>query len=478
MSDEGPIEESILHAARRLGYHDLREHQLHAAKKFLQGNDVFVSLPTGSGKSLIYAVLPFAFDHLRGSEGSIVVVVSPLLSLMKDQVTALCVRGLRAACITGEASSDQQLQASVMNGEFQLLLIGPELLLLHPLWRAMVRVPVYIEKLVAFAIDEAHCIAQWGDNFRQEFSNLGEIRCLISPSINLLALTATATVTTRKKIQCILGMKDPVIIAVSPDKANMSYWVKERGTVEETFAPLAAMLRNERTKMPRVIIFCRRCEDCASIYDFFLSTLKHEFTEPISAPNVSKFRLVDMYTSVTQKEVQERIVKSFSCATASLRIVVCTIAFGMGIDCAGVNQVIHWRPSADVESYMQECGRAGRNGQASSAVIYVNKSDLSIRTTSKEMKNYCVQQQMCRRSILCSYFDCSTAQVIGCACCDICSKNYQTNMSRCLGAKDLVQESDLRSIVQMYRRSILCSYFDCSTALVIGCACCDELRVH
>ena len=86
MLDEGPIEESILHAARRLGYHDLREHQLNAAKKFLQGNDVFVSLPTGNGKSLIYAVLPFAFDHLRSSEGSIVVVISPLLSQMKDQV--------------------------------------------------------------------------------------------------------------------------------------------------------------------------------------------------------------------------------------------------------------------------------------------------------------------------------------------------------------------------------------------------------
>ena len=80
MSDEGPIEESILHAARRVGYHDLREQQLHAAKKFLQGNDVFVSLPTGSGKSFISAVLPFVFDHLRGSEGTIVVVVSPLLS--------------------------------------------------------------------------------------------------------------------------------------------------------------------------------------------------------------------------------------------------------------------------------------------------------------------------------------------------------------------------------------------------------------
>ena len=119
-----------------------------------------------------------------------------------------------------------------------------------------------------------------------------------------------------------------------------------------------------------------------------------------------------MYTSVTQKEVQERIVKSFSCATASIRIVISTIAFGMGIDCAAVTQVIHWRPSADMESYMQECGRAGRNGQSSSAIIYVNKSDLRNKTTSEEMKKYCVEQQMCRRSILYSYFDCSTTQVI------------------------------------------------------------------
>ena len=99
--------------------------------------------------------------------------------------------------------------------------------------------------------DSRICVCVFrGDNFRQEFSNLGEIRRLIPPNINLLALTATATVTTRRKIHRILGMKDPVIIAMSPDKANMSYWVKERGTVEEAFAPLAAKLHNERTKIP------------------------------------------------------------------------------------------------------------------------------------------------------------------------------------------------------------------------------------
>lgn len=224
-------------------------------------------------------------------------------------------------------------------------------------------------------------------------------------------------------------MKDPAVVCISPDKGNISYNIKTRVTIEEAFAPVVRKLKNERAKMQRVIVFCRKYDDCSALYYYFEAMLGAEFTEPIAAPNLPRFRLVDMYTSVTQKEVQESILKSFSSSNAPLRLVICTIAFGMGIDCMDVKQVIHWGPSSDIESYIQECGRAGREGHPSSALLYVKKSDL--KSISKDMKQYCMQQEYCRRKLLCSYFDSSTAAIEGCACCDVCARMCMCTDCRC-----------------------------------------------
>ena len=218
--------------------------------------------------------------------------------------------------------------------------------------------------------------SMWGDYFRREFSKLGEVRSLIPYHVNMMAMTATATTATRRRIISILGMRDPSVIAISPDKSNICYWVKKGVSVNDIVIPLVAKLKVQRCKLPRVIIFCRRCEDCSTLYQLFLSQLKKEFTEPIGAPNVSKFRLVDIYTSVTDKEVQDSIIASFCKSDTPLRVLICTIAFGMGLDCQDVVQVIHWGPASNLEAYMQECGRAGRNGNASSALLYVRPADL------------------------------------------------------------------------------------------------------
>ncbi|KAL5489364.1 hypothetical protein EMCRGX_G018451 [Ephydatia muelleri] len=412
----------IARASERLGYSALRPNQYKAIKSFLEGKDVFVALPTGSGKSLCFAILPFAFDDMYGRVGSIALIVSPLKALMKDQVSSLSSRGLSAAYVNGETENDKSQLTEILNGKFHIIFISPELLLTNLTWREMIRTRTYMNNLVAFVVDEAHCIPKWGQYFRNEFSKLGEVRSLIPSHVKIMTMTATATKDTTKKVISILGMDNPIIVAATPDKANVFYCVREhRGSIEEVFGPVLKRLQTERTQMGRLIVYCRRCEECASIYEYFLSSLKHEFTEPIAAPNQSEFRLIDMYTSITEKDVQDTIISSFCQASAPLRIVVCTIAFGMGLDCVDVKEVIHWGPAPDLESYMQECGRAGRNGQFSDALLYVKCSDL--KKVSKEMKEYCLNKSECRRALLCSYFDCDRLSVTGCSCCDICARS-------------------------------------------------------
>ena len=217
-----------------------------------------------------------------------------------------------------------------------------------------------------------------------------------------------------------LGLINPVIVSTSPDKPNISYAVQQKVSIEESFTPLAMKLKTLRRKLPRVIIFCRRHEECSQLYHFFLSLLKDEFTQPVGAPNLAQFRLVDMYTSVTRKTVQDSIVASFSNGDAPLRIVICTIAFGMGINCVDVSQVIRWGPPSDVESYIQECGRAGQNSLPANALLFWKRGDFKSHNICKDMEGYCCNNVMCRRAMLMSYFDCTVGNIIGCDCCDIC----------------------------------------------------------
>ena len=203
-----------------------------------------------------------------------------------------------------------------------------------------------------------------------------------------MALTATATKETRKAICKTLGLSNPIVVAEAPDKPNIKYTVyQQAGTLEETFAPYIEEIRRCQTTMDRLIIFCRTYNSCARIYLLMKHRLGIQFTEPIGAPDLAVFRIVDMFSSCTDPKIKNDILISFCNPDSSLRVTITTIAFGIGFDCPNVQRVIHWGPSSDIELCLQETGRAGRDGAPAQAILYHNSPDVTVHDWGKNMKD-------------------------------------------------------------------------------------------
>lgn len=265
-----------------------------------------------------------------------------------------------------------------------------------------------------------------GEKFRTEFSHLDEVRSIIPETVKVMALTATATKTTRRFIIKSLSMQTPEIIYIPPARDNILYAVMDKpkgDNAVQVFECIVDKLKAERSNMGRVIIFCKTYNNVISIYQFFKQNLGEFFTDPKGAPSHIVNRVVDMYTHCTHETVKDKIIEQFT-KQSSLRVVIATIAFAMGINCPDVRHVIHWGVPSDAEMYVQESGRAGRDGKLSCATIWKTSSDLNKRYTTQHMIDYCLEKNvLCRRSFLFEDFhDCNFTSK-GCKCCDICQRN-------------------------------------------------------
>ena len=254
-----------------------------------------------------------------------------------------------------------------------------------------------------------------------EFAHLGEVRSLIPRHVNVLALTATATKSTRKATIKRLNMKHPRVISITPSKDNIIYSVSSKISMESVVEMVTERLLLYGRETGRIIIYCRYHREVSQMYHLFKSALGAKFTDPEGFLDLQKYRILDMYSGITTTSVQEQVIKNFCVPHGKLRVVIATIAFGMGLDCPDVKEVLHWGPAEDIESYVQATGRAGRDGSLCRAHLLYEKADQ--QHTAKVMMQYCNNSVECRRKQLYQDFDDYNELKIPslkCLCCDVC----------------------------------------------------------
>ena len=340
---------------------------------------------------------------------------------MMDQRAKYTPRGLKAEFV-GEAQTDPDIKDKVLKGDVQLVFITPESIINNSVYRKMLMSDVYTNKLVAVVVDEAHCVRTWGDQFRTTFAQIGDLRSLIPSAVHIMALTATATMETFYVVTHRLSMDEPTLIALPPYRDNIAYRVHSKADLDEFTTTLCREFASTRTSFPKTVVYVRAYSDCSSVYMLLKHKMGIAFTEPPGYPNLSGYRLVDMFTAVLTTEKKEEVLQSFVKSDGNLRLVIATTAFGMGIDCPDIRRVLHWGMPSTLEEYVQETGRSGRDGEPSVAVLYQGKGG---RNASNMVKTYVSNTANCRRRLLFQEFliySESDINVSGCKCCDICEK--------------------------------------------------------
>lgn len=366
------------------GFGAFRPAQARVLGPLLSGRNVLAVLPTGAGKSLCYQV-----PALLGA--GLTLVVSPLISLMQDQVGALRRRGVAALYLNGTLTDAQQgdVLRAVGRGAARLLYCAPERLPVLVRWLRRRAVTVSL-----LAVDEAHCIVEWGNDFRPVYRRLGEFRYLLGrpPTVGL---TGSATPATRQEILDVLRVPGAEVVVTSFDRPNLAFLVERVRDDRERFATIRALVLDT--------------EGAAIVY-----TPTRRLAEVVTRALLRRSVRAAPYHAGLTDDVRRKVLLAF--LRDRVRVVVATTAFGMGIDKPDVRRVLHWGPSRTLEGYYQEAGRAGRDGRRAECLLLWRRDDFAFGTVTPEMRRY-VETRRCRRRVLLEYFG---ERLTRCSGCDVC----------------------------------------------------------
>ena len=421
---------------RTFGYDSFRKNQEEIIRNVMDGHDTLVLMPTGGGKSLCYQIPALA---LPGTA----VVVSPLISLMQDQVEALKANGIEAEALnsTNDFTEDTLIRRRCLSGAVKLLYISPEKLLAE--------IPYLLRQLhiSLFAIDEAHCISQWGHDFRPEYSQMGVLHDYF-PSVPIIALTATADKITRQDIIKQLKLNRPAVYISSFDRPNLSLTVKRGYAAKEKLGYIVNFIKAR--PLDSGIIYC----------------LSRASTEKVARKLEEHGIKAEAYHAGLDPLDRARIQTQFKQDT--VQVVCATIAFGMGIDKGNVRWVIHYNLPKSIESFYQEIGRAGRDGAPAETILFYSLADV-IQLSQfakdsgqqqvnmeklKRMQEY-AESNVCRRRILLNYFGEQTDH--DCGNCDVCenpprrfdgTRNIQMALSAAKRANEQIRVSTIIEILK------------------------------
>jgi len=384
---------------RYFGYDSFRPYQREIIENVMQGHSALVLMPTGGGKSLCYQLPAMMMEGTA-------IVISPLISLMRDQVCQLRSNGIQAVALnSSEGDLDMMsLQRECQDGHVKLIFLSPE--------RLMLELPRLLRsiRISLIAVDEAHCISQWGHDFRPEYSQLGVLRQTF-PQIPIVALTATADKVTRYDILNQLNIPDAQVFIGSFDRPNLSLDVRHGMDSYEKRVAILHFLESHKNESG--IIYCLSKKNTESVAAFLRA---HHVEAAVYHAGLSLLE---------RNRAQEDFLND------RVQVVCATIAFGMGINKGNVRFVIHYNLPKSIENYYQEIGRAGRDGAPADTLLFYNVQDIIqltrfAQTSGQQeinmerlsrMREY-AEASVCRRRILLNYFGQETAT--DCHNCDVC----------------------------------------------------------